>query len=87
MTHGPAGMGQGRCAVSARIVPGTIREGTGWDGGFMLSLLARLLLVVVLAVTMAGCAAVAGIFKAGVWVGIVIAVIVVVGLFALLGRG
>ena len=28
----------------------------------------------------------AGIFKAGFWVGIVIAVIVVVGLFALFGR-
>jgi hypothetical protein len=52
----------------------------------MLSSSARLLLVVLLALTMSGCAAVAGIFKAGFWVGIVIAVIVVVGLFALLGR-
>jgi hypothetical protein len=52
----------------------------------MLSLIARLLLVVVLAVTAAGCAAVAGIFKAGFWVGIVIAAIVVVGIFALIRR-
>ena len=52
----------------------------------MLSSSARLLLVVLLALTMSGCAAVAGIFKAGFWVGIVIAVIVVVGLFALFGR-
>lgn len=52
----------------------------------MLSLIARLLLVVVLAVTVAGCSAVAGIFKAGFWVGIVIAAIVVVGIFALIRR-
>jgi uncharacterized membrane protein YkvI len=55
----------------------------------MMSVLTRLLLVLLLAVTvvgMAGCAAVAGIFKAGVWVGIVIAVVVVVLLFALFGR-
>ena len=53
----------------------------------MASTLVRLLLVVLLAVTVAGCSAIAGIFKAGVWAGIVIAVIVVVALFALFGRG
>ena len=52
----------------------------------MLSLIARLLLVVLLAVTAVGCTAIAGIFKAGFWVGIVVAVIVVLGLFALLKR-
>jgi hypothetical protein len=52
----------------------------------MLSLLARALLVVLLTVTVAGCAAIAGIFKAGFWVGIVVAVIVVVLLFAMFGR-
>ena len=52
----------------------------------MLSVLARILLIVLMAVTLAGCAAVAGIFKAGFWVGAVIAVIVVVILFALFGR-
>ena len=52
----------------------------------MLSVLARLLLVVLLAVIAAGCTAIAGIFKAGFWVGIVVAVIVVVGMFALLSR-
>ena len=52
----------------------------------MLSLLLRALVIVLLAVTVAGCAAIAGIFKAGFWVGVVIAVIVVVLLFALFGR-
>ena len=52
----------------------------------MLSVLARVLLVVLMAVTLTGCAAVAGIFKAGFWVGVIIAVIVVVILFALFGR-
>ncbi|HWK11157.1 MAG TPA: hypothetical protein VNR64_13950 [Vicinamibacterales bacterium] len=52
----------------------------------MLSVLARGLLVVLLAVTLTGCTAIAGIFKAGFWVGVVIAVIVVVILFALFGR-
>jgi hypothetical protein len=53
----------------------------------MLSYLARVLLVVLLAVTAAGCSVVGGIFKAGFWVGIAIAVIVVIGIFALLRRG
>jgi len=52
----------------------------------MLSLLLRALVVVLLTITISGCAAVAGIFKAGFWVGIVIAVIVVVLVFALFGR-
>ena len=52
----------------------------------MLSLITRLLLIVLLAVTMAGCAAVAGIFKAGFWTGLIIAVIVVVVIAALVGR-
>lgn len=53
----------------------------------MLSYLARVLLIVVLAVTVAGCSVVGGIFKAGFWVGIVIAAVIVVGIFALLRRG
>ena len=52
----------------------------------MLSFLFRALLVVLLTVTVAGCAAIAGIFKAGVWVGIIIAVIIVVIFFVLFGR-
>lgn len=52
----------------------------------MLTMVARCLLVFVLTVMLAGCSAIAGIFKAGFWVGVVIAVIIVVGLFALLGR-
>jgi hypothetical protein len=52
----------------------------------MMSFLARLLLVVLLAVTVAGCSAVAGIFKAGFWVGIIVAAIIVVGLVALIKR-
>lgn len=52
----------------------------------MLIVLSRVLLVLLLAVTLTGCAAVAGIFKAGFWVGVIIAVIIVVILFALFGR-
>ena len=65
---------------------GTIHERDGSDGGLMLSFLTRVVLVVLLAVTMAGCSAIAGIFKAGFWVGIIIAAIVVVIVFSLLGR-
>lgn len=52
----------------------------------MLSYSARLLLIVLLAVTVAGCEVVGGIFKAGFWVGIVIAAVIVIGIFALLRR-
>jgi len=69
------------------MFPGTIHERKGSDGGGMLSVLARLMLVVLLAVLAVGCSAIAGIFKAGFWVGIVVAVVVVVGLVALLSRG
>jgi hypothetical protein len=51
----------------------------------MLSFL-RVLLILVLTITVAGCSAIAGIFKAGFWVGIVLAAIVVVGIVMLLGR-
>jgi hypothetical protein len=56
------------------------------DGGLMLYLVMRILLVVLLAVTMTGCAAIAGIFKAGFWTGLIIAVIVIVAIMALVGR-
>jgi hypothetical protein len=65
---------------------GTIHERNGADGGLMLSFLSRVLLVVLLAVTMAGCSAIAGIFKAGFWAGIILAVIVVVIVFTMFGR-
>ena len=65
---------------------GTIHERNSSDGGLMLSSLSRVLLVVLLAVTMAGCSAIAGIFKAGFWVGLIVAALVVVGIFALIGR-
>ena len=52
----------------------------------MVSYAARLLLIVLLAVTLAGCQVVGGIFKAGFWVGIVIAAVIVVGVVALLRR-
>jgi hypothetical protein len=47
---------------------------------------ARLLLVVVLSLLAAGCSLAAGIFKAGFWVGIVLAVVLVVGVM-LMFRG
>jgi hypothetical protein len=59
---------------------------TDEDGGLMVSFLRRALVVVLLTVTMSACAAIAGIFKAGFWVGVVVAVIIVVLLFAIFGR-
>lgn len=41
---------------------------------------ARLLLLVLLLVPLAGCEIVEGIFKAGVWVGVILAALVVVGI-------
>ena len=52
----------------------------------MLSYSARLLLVVLLAVSVAGCEVIGGIFKAGFWVGIVLAAIIIIGVVALLRR-
>lgn len=52
----------------------------------MLSSLSRVLLVVLLAVTMAGCSAIAGIFKAGFWVGLIVAALLIIGIFTLMGR-
>ena len=52
------------------------------------SMALRLSLLLLLALTTAGCEVVGGIFKAGVWVGVIIAVIVVGGLLMLFrGRG
>jgi predicted lysophospholipase L1 biosynthesis ABC-type transport system permease subunit len=65
---------------------GTIHERNSSDGGLMLSCLSRVLLVILLAVTMAGCSAIAGIFKAGFWVGLIVAALVVIGIFTLMGR-
>ena len=56
------------------------------DGGLMLSQLTRILLIVLLAMTMTGCAAIAGIFKAGVWTGVILVVVVIVIIVALVGR-
>jgi hypothetical protein len=41
---------------------------------------ARLLLVMLLLIPLAGCEVIGGIFKAGVWVGVILAVLVVVGI-------
>jgi hypothetical protein len=71
--------------LKAQPLSGTIHD-YARRGGFMVSVVARILLVLLLAVTLAGCSAIAGIFKAGFWVGIVLAVIIVVALFALFGR-
>jgi hypothetical protein len=45
-----------------------------------------LLFLVVALVSTTGCAAVAGIFKAGVWVGIIVAVVVIGSAVALFSR-
>ncbi len=50
------------------------------------NMLLRLQLLVLLAMTSSGCQAIEGIFKAGMWVGILIAVVVVGAIFMLFGR-
>jgi hypothetical protein len=55
-------------------------------GSVEISRVVPLLFLIALAVSTAGCAAVAGIFKAGVWVGVIIAVVVVVAVIALFSR-
>ncbi len=54
--------------------------------GAMQHVAARLVLVLLIAAGLSGCAVVGGIFKGGVVVGIVIAVVVVILLFLLFGR-
>jgi hypothetical protein len=50
--------------------------------------LLQIALIVGLGVLTAGCTVAAGIFKAGFWVGIIVAVVLVVGLVAMFrGRG
>jgi hypothetical protein len=46
----------------------------------------QVLVIVALAVLTSGCAVAAGIFKAGFWTGIIIAVVIVVGLMMLLRK-
>jgi hypothetical protein len=48
--------------------------------------LLQILLVVVLATLTSGCAVAAGIFKAGFWTGLIIAIVIVVGLMTLLRK-
>lgn len=50
------------------------------------NMLLRLELLVLLAMATAGCQVVEGIFKAGMWVGILLVLLVVVILFMLFGR-
>ena len=50
------------------------------------NMLLRLQLLVLLAMTASGCQAIEGIFKAGMWVGILLAVVVVGAIFMLFGR-
>jgi hypothetical protein len=50
--------------------------------------LLRIAFIIVLALLTAGCAVAAGIFKAGFWTGIILAVVLVVGIMMVLrGRG
>ena len=48
--------------------------------------LSALMMTLAVALMLSSCAAVEGIFKAGVWVGALLVVLVVVGLVALLSR-
>ena len=47
---------------------------------------ARLFLVLLLAVTASGCEVIAGIFKAGVWVGAIVVVLIVVLVLWIVGK-
>lgn len=48
-----------------------------------IGLMSRVMLVVLLSVPAAGCSLAAGIFKAGVWVGLLLAIVLVVGVMML----
>ena len=48
---------------------------------------AHLLVVLLLLVPLAGCEIIGGIFKAGVWVGVILAALVVVGILWIVGKG
>ena len=48
--------------------------------------LLQILLIIVLATLASGCAVAAGIFKAGFWTGLIIAIVIVVGLMMLLRK-
>jgi hypothetical protein len=50
------------------------------------SLLARLLFILTLAVTVSGCEVVGGIFKAGLWVGVILVVLVVMLIVWIMNR-
>ena len=52
----------------------------------MTGMAGRIALVLLLAIMLSGCAAIAGIFKAGVWVGVIMVVVVLGLVFALVGR-
>jgi len=49
--------------------------------------LLQILLIVVVAVLTSACSVAAGIFKAGFWSGLIIAVVIIVGLMILLRKG
>jgi hypothetical protein len=47
---------------------------------------ARLLFVLALVVPLAGCEVIGGIFKAGVWVGVILAALVVIGIMWIVSK-
>jgi hypothetical protein len=51
------------------------------------STVARLFLLLLLAVATSGCNIIGGIFKAGFWSGIIVVVLIVVGIVFLVGKG
>ena len=54
------------------------RHSPGRTSSTVLSRLAAVAALLILAITAAGCAAIGGILKAGVWVGVIVAALVVV---------
>jgi hypothetical protein len=54
--------------------------------GLASSRLVPVLFLIAVALSATGCEAVAGVFKAGVWVGVIVAVVVIAGAVALFSR-
>ena len=68
------------CRILSGMGPQSLR------GGIMQSTATRILLVLLLALALSGCAVAGGIFKGGMAVGIFVAVVVIILVFVLFGR-
>jgi hypothetical protein len=77
-----SGKAEGLIAVEARRLQWTVEEACMLQS----STLSRIAAIVLLGVSMSGCEAIAGIFKAGFAVGAIAVILVVVGIVVLVGK-